>query len=113
MMKISVKNLLAGIFILACVLFVSIVYYNGWRERKSLKDNVEYTEGLVLRISRGVRAGRYIDYEYVVDGKKYESKAPLRSKRVATFSGSPIIVGNTCTVAYDQTNPQNSTIYKF
>jgi hypothetical protein len=92
------------------VLFVGFAYLNNYRELKSLKENTAYTPGVILKIQAGGQGKRFVYYEYAVDGQQYQGTVSFRS--TPTLSACAIISGNSCTVAYDKTNPEVSTIYK-
>ena len=107
-MKNKVKNSLAGVLSVSCILFIGIVYYNGWKEYNSLKKNAEYTKAIVLKIESGPKSKYYVYFEYSINGQLFQNNI-LYQRRKPTFSSRPIIIGDTCTIAYDRKNPAIST----
>lgn len=78
---------------------------------KSLKKNAEYTKAVIIGIKLGTQGSHYVDYEYFVNGKKFRSRVSYQPRK-PTFYMYPIIVGDTCVIAYDRENPEISTLYQ-
>lgn len=109
-MKTTKINILYYVIILFCIVFVGTAYFNTWKEWQSLKKNAEYTEALILEIKLGTKGKNNLYYLYRVRGKMYEGHV-LNQPGKDSFSHKFLLVGDSCIIAYDKTNPRISTPY--
>lgn len=73
---------------------------------QSLYKNLKYTKAIVIDDFFGIRQTNYFRYEFCVDEKMYRGRGVYYPKQ------ETISVGDTITIGYDKTNPDNSTFVR-
>ena len=89
---------IAALFIILCVFLL----YTDIQKEKSLRANFEYTHAVILSFSSGPRGRYYLDYNYFVNGIKYQGSGKHYPK------SDILSIGDTIVVVFDKTNPVNS-----
>lgn len=100
-MKLSLKNKI--LYLVSFVIFLFIIYLiiGGFLKKKSLKDNIEYTNAAVIEFTQ-IRYTKLFRYVFCIDGKTHYG-----SGRYYPESDN-ISVGDSILIVFDKTNPENS-----
>ena len=103
-MKISRKlDLRLAIFFLAGSLI--FLFYKSIIEYRELKDFSAFTVGKTVGFRYGGQTGRYVKYQYCIDGKKYQSEQDYRKWAEINREGGKYIV------LYSEKNPRLNMIF--
>lgn len=87
---------------ITCGIFLAYLLIGGIIKKRSLDKNLKYSKAIVIDHFFTVRHTDYFSYEFFVEEKKYQGSG----KHYPT--GYALSVGDTITVVYDKTNPDNN-----
>ena len=97
------------IYVIALIYIIIAIYIGiiiPLKNNKSLKNNLQYEKAIIFSFDTGARASRYINYEFFVDGERYQGDSRY-------YPQSNILsLGDTIIVVYDKTNPNNNRAYR-
>lgn len=106
----KILNFFKDYYQLFIIIFIIIIAYfaNNYREN-SLKSHIAYTKGRIIRIGPCARLIKCVEYEYFVNGKRYENSYGIENVKVKIDS----CFEKEWTIAFDKTYPQYSKIIGF
>lgn len=87
------------ILILLVLVLVSFGYFKSLNERNELK-NSKVTIGTILEIEERFQRGFFVQYEFIVNGKKYTKNQKLTIKK------EYINIGDKFEINYSENNPE-------
>lgn len=90
---------------IAFIIFLPFVLY-GYIKYNQLKDNIEYTQAVILDDFRQIRRTSYFSYEFFVKGVKYTGSGEYNPKT------DTIQAGDSVKIVYDRTDPSNNETLK-
>lgn len=99
----KMKNILAYFVIVFSVLFVLSVTIWQTNRNISLDKNLKYGKAVITEFGLSGKGLHYLNYEFVVDGKKYQGSG-VHYPHTDTLS-----IGDTIEIFYDETDPENNT----
>ena len=91
------------------VIGVGVFYLYGNLRHKSLNNHIAYTKGKIFRIGPCARIAKCVEYEYHVNGIKYQSSESITNEKIKLDS----CFYKEWTIAYDSTYPEQSRIIGF
>lgn len=103
MTRKKIENIIAYVGGVPAIFLVFIVLFNSYKKKESLRENVEYTIGVVLDIRDGMKGNKYADYEFMVEGKRYTGS------EYYSPGNDLISIGDSCAIVYDKTDPSNNS----
>ena len=95
--------------VLIIILIISFLAYRGVSKDLEIKNNKMTTIGKIVKLQPSVKARFYIEYSYIVKGKKYRNTVRVHND-FKCDSGVKYCVGEEFTVYYSSKNPENSRI---
>ena len=98
----NLKDTILWLFSIICGIFLAYLLIGGIIKQRSLDKNLEYSKAIVIDHFYTVRYTDYFSYEFFVEEKKYQGSG----KHYPASDTLP--VGDTITVVYDKTNPDNN-----
>ena len=102
----KVQNILAYFAIVFSILFMlSVTIWQANRDI-SLDRNLKYGKAVITEFGVSGKGKHYLNYEFVVDGKKYQGSG-VHYPHTDTLS-----VGDTIEIFYDETSPRNNIQFR-
>ncbi len=98
----KLKDTILWIFSIICGIFLAYLVIGGIIKKQSLDENLEYSKAVVVDHFYTVRYTNYFSYEFFVEEKKYQGSGKHYP------ASDTLSVGDTITVVYDKTNPDNN-----
>ncbi|MDD3404758.1 MAG: hypothetical protein PHH23_00595 [Paludibacteraceae bacterium] len=98
----NLKDTIYWLFSIMCGVFIAYLLIGGIIKKRSLDKNLEYSKAMVIDHFYTIRYTDYFSYEFFVEEKKYQGSG----KHYPTSDA--LSVGDTITVVYDKTNPDNN-----
>lgn len=98
----NLKDSIFWLFGIICMIFVAYLLIGSIIKKQSLDKNLEYSKAIVIDHFFTIRYSHYFSYEFFVEEKKYQGSGKHYPKSDA------LSVGDTITVVYDKTNPNNN-----
>jgi len=98
----NLKDPILWLFSIICVIFLAYLLIGGIIKKQSLDKNLEYSKAIVIDHFFTIRYTDYFSYEFFVEDKKYQGSGEYYPK------SDTLSVGDTITVVYDKTNPDNN-----
>ena len=96
------KDIALYLFSVVGIMFISYLLIGGYLKKRSLNNNLRYSEAIIIGHFYTIRYTNYLNYTFVVDEKEYQGSGRYYPA-TDTFS-----VGDTILVVYDKTNPSNN-----
>lgn len=101
-MRKNLKETVLWLFSIICGIFLAYLLIGGIIKQRSLDKNLEYSKAIVIDHFYTVRYTDYFSYEFFVEEKKYQGSGKHYP------ASDTLSVGDTITVVYDKTNPDNN-----
>ena len=98
----NLKDPILWLFSIICGIFLAYLLIGGIIKKRSLDENLGYSKAIVIDHFYTIRYTDYFSYEFFVEKKKYQGSGKHYPKSDA------LSVGDTTTVVYDKTNPDNN-----
>ena len=98
----NLKDTILWLFSIICGIFLAYLLIGGIIKQRSLDKNLEYSKAIVIDHFYTVRYTDYFGYEFFVEEKKYQGSGKHYP------ASDTLSVGDTITVVYDKTNPDNN-----
>lgn len=98
----KLKDSILWLICIICGIFLTYLLIGGIIKKQSLDKNFEYSKAIVIDHFYTIRYTDYFSYEFFVEDKKYQGSGNYYPKR------DTLSVGDTITVVYDKTNPDNN-----
>lgn len=98
----NLKDPILWLLSILCGIFLAYLLIGGIIKKQSLDKNLEYSKAIVIDHFFTIRYTDYFSYEFFVEEKKYQGSGEHYPKSDA------LSVGDTITVVYDKTNPDNN-----
>ena len=101
-MKVKLKDVIAWSYIIGLWAILAYLIIGGLMKRQSLNKNWEYAEAVVMDHFFRIRYTHYFSYKFSVGENEYQGEGRYFSEN------DTISAGDTITVIYDRTDPNNS-----
>lgn len=101
-MRKNLKETVLWLFSIICGIFLTYLLIGGIIKKRSLDKNLEYSKAIVTDHFYTIRYTDYFSYKFSVGENEYQGSGK-HYPASDTFS-----VGDTITVVYDRTNPDNN-----
>ena len=101
-MKVKLKDIIAWSYIIGLWAILAYLIIGGLMKRQSLNKNWEYAEAVVMDHFFRIRYTHYFSYKFSVGENEYQGEGRYFSEN------DTISAGDTITVIYDRTDPNNS-----
>jgi len=101
-MKEKLKDIISWLFIISLGATLAYLIIGGLMKRQSLNKNWEYAEAVVMDHFSRIRYTHYFSYKFSVGENEYQGEGRYFSEN------DTISAGDTITVIYDRTDPNNS-----
>jgi hypothetical protein len=98
----KLKDTVLWLLSIICGIFLAYLVIGGIIKKQSLDENLEYSKAVVVDHFYTVRYTDYFSYEFFVEEKKYQGRGKYYP------ASDTLSVGDTITVVYDKTNPDNN-----
>lgn len=102
----KMKNILAYFVIVFSVLFVLSVTIWQANRNISLDKNLKYGKAVITEFGLSGKGLHYLNYEFIVNGKKYQGSG------VHYPHTDTLFVGDTIEIFYDETSPGNNVQFR-
>lgn len=86
--------------------FLLFIIIGGVVKNNSLSVNLNYTNAVITDFRSGPRLSNYFDYDFTIDGKRYQGSGEYYPKKESLSIGDSILI------VYDGTNPDNNKPYR-
>ncbi|WP_298782712.1 DUF3592 domain-containing protein [uncultured Polaribacter sp.] len=96
--------------VLIIIIIVSALLYRSINKELEIMNNKMTTIGKIIRLQPGFKARFYIEYTYIVKGKKYKGTVRV-SSNLKCDNGIKYCIGEEFKVSYSSKNPENSRIH--
>ena len=98
----NLKDSILWLFSIICWVFLAYLLIGGIIKKQSLYKNLECSKAIVIDHFYTIRYNDFFSYEFFVGDNKYQGSGNYYPKSDA------LSVGDTITVVYDKTNPDNN-----
>ena len=98
----KLKDTILWILSIICGIFLAYLVIGGIIQKQSLDENLENSKAVVVDHFYTVRYTNFFSYDFFVEEKKYQGSGKHYP------ASDTLSVGDTITVVYDKTNPDNN-----
>lgn len=96
------ENIVVYLLTIIGIIFVFYLQIEAVIKKRSLDRNLEYSRAVIVDFSSGPRMRYYLDYNFFIEEKEYQGSGKYYP------ASDTLSVGDTITVVYDRTNPDNN-----